>query len=71
MATAASSSSSDDSQSSDYSVNSGYDSDVVAIPDVPGILPYQYEPAARENIGNEANLQLGVVRGNRAGTTTW
>jgi len=66
-----SSSGSEESAYSDISVNSGYDSDVVAIPDVPAILLYQFEPAARENIANEPNLAVGVVRGNRAGTTTW
>jgi hypothetical protein len=64
MVTAASSSSTHESEYSDCSVNSDYDSDVVTTPNVPGILPYQYKPVARESIANEPHLQLG----NRAGT---
>ena len=71
MATAASSSSGSDCESSDYSLNSGYDSDDVNLPEVRGILPYQYEPSARENTANPPNIAPGTVRVNRAGTTTW
>ena len=57
MARAASSSSSDTSEYSVCSVNSGHDSDVVVTPNVLGSLLYQYEPVARETIADEPNLQ--------------
>ena len=55
---------SDESEYSDYSVHSGYDSDFKTTPKISEILPYQYEPMTRENIANEPNLQLCSTRGN-------